>query len=607
MLRTTSRISRKHSMYIKNLFYNGHQSPSAIIALNSPALGDYERRLLCTIFEQSDTQQKKASTTERPHSAKRVKPLFLCADGAYSKIAQQASLLSAVDMVVGDGDSLLWWKQQEASLEASSQATTNNGAPLPSPVSHIVLHHAEHFGCHDRHGSVAATASVGLPSEGDAVEHFQLLEQAFQRRKALFVRVLDQNTSDFEKCLTVCERVLASPHWKTATSNSEEVDRSGSGVQGDGNRNEIKRYVVLVIGFQGGEWHHEMAALHAGAKYSASNLSRRSSSSPPSILDLRFHAPNTTIAFCNPNGTTIFDRNLAFENKTFALIPFGESPVSMVTTGLQWNLDHHRRTAPSDCAEVPYFGFTNASVRSSYISTSNRITDPDGRVTIEAVGSDACVVALAIHLDAESALHPPPPPPAAAAQCEQKLAPRLGVTMLVFRDVDASKETGDHATKATEYLLVQRGKAPSKGLWGCPGGSVEWGEPTLDAAVRELKEETGLTVDGASLSMPLGGRPVLTSDVIVKKREQDVLNEPVASKQHQHHFVLMHFAAQLHSHEQDASLRAGDDATAVAWKSKSEIAEMVKEGRCVAGVLDVVGAVETAMKAQQGSLAASKL
>ncbi|MHA6263346.1 NUDIX hydrolase [Arenibacterium sp. CAU 1754] len=41
-------------------------------------------------------------------------------------------------------------------------------------------------------------------------------------------------------------------------------------------------------------------------------------------------------------------------------------------------------------------------------------------------------------------------------------------------------------------LLAQRGKEPDAGLWGFPGGHVEWGETALAAAVRELHEETGV-------------------------------------------------------------------------------------------------------------------
>ncbi|MEM7669111.1 MAG: NUDIX hydrolase [Pseudomonadota bacterium] len=45
---------------------------------------------------------------------------------------------------------------------------------------------------------------------------------------------------------------------------------------------------------------------------------------------------------------------------------------------------------------------------------------------------------------------------------------------------------GDHV------LLVQRRNEPDAGLWGFPGGHVDFGETALDAAARELKEETSV-------------------------------------------------------------------------------------------------------------------
>lgn len=44
-------------------------------------------------------------------------------------------------------------------------------------------------------------------------------------------------------------------------------------------------------------------------------------------------------------------------------------------------------------------------------------------------------------------------------------------------------------------LLAQRGKQPDAGLWGFPGGHVEWGETAMEAAARELYEETGVIAE----------------------------------------------------------------------------------------------------------------
>jgi len=41
-------------------------------------------------------------------------------------------------------------------------------------------------------------------------------------------------------------------------------------------------------------------------------------------------------------------------------------------------------------------------------------------------------------------------------------------------------------------ILVRRINPPDAGLWGFPGGKIEFGEATEQAAVRELREETGV-------------------------------------------------------------------------------------------------------------------
>jgi len=45
-----------------------------------------------------------------------------------------------------------------------------------------------------------------------------------------------------------------------------------------------------------------------------------------------------------------------------------------------------------------------------------------------------------------------------------------------------------------EVLLVQRGHAPSAGLWSVPGGAVKLGETVAAALRREVLEEVGLKV-----------------------------------------------------------------------------------------------------------------
>lgn len=47
--------------------------------------------------------------------------------------------------------------------------------------------------------------------------------------------------------------------------------------------------------------------------------------------------------------------------------------------------------------------------------------------------------------------------------------------------------------KDKRFLLIKRGLAPKKGMWGFPSGFIETGETSEEACLRELKEETGLS------------------------------------------------------------------------------------------------------------------
>lgn len=49
-------------------------------------------------------------------------------------------------------------------------------------------------------------------------------------------------------------------------------------------------------------------------------------------------------------------------------------------------------------------------------------------------------------------------------------------------------------------LLIERGKGgPFQGLWSLPGGHIEPGEPVRVAALREVREETGIVAELAGL------------------------------------------------------------------------------------------------------------
>ena len=71
--------------------------------------------------------------------------------------------------------------------------------------------------------------------------------------------------------------------------------------------------------------------------------------------------------------------------------------------------------------------------------------------------------------------------------------------------------------EAGRVVLVKRGHPPLAGEWSIPGGVLEVGETLRDAAVREAREETGLTVEPGDL-LGVFDR-VLLDDVLPKKSE----------------------------------------------------------------------------------------
>ncbi|MDJ0274725.1 MAG: NUDIX hydrolase [Nitrososphaerota archaeon] len=108
---------------------------------------------------------------------------------------------------------------------------------------------------------------------------------------------------------------------------------------------------------------------------------------------------------------------------------------------------------------------------------------------------------------------------------------------------------GLFVVKDGRVLLVRRGNEPGRGKWSLPGGRVRFGERSEDAAVREMREETGLEVRLR--------RVVDVVDVFWRGPEGELLE----------HFVIVDFEAEVVGGE----LRASDDAIDARWFSPEEL------------------------------------
>ena len=74
--------------------------------------------------------------------------------------------------------------------------------------------------------------------------------------------------------------------------------------------------------------------------------------------------------------------------------------------------------------------------------------------------------------------------------------PKVVVSCVIIKE---STDGASSTSRSRSVLLAKRNIEPRKGYWGIPQGYMEHGETTREACVREVHEETGLTIDPASL------------------------------------------------------------------------------------------------------------
>ncbi|MGO4387380.1 NUDIX hydrolase [Microvirga sp. 2YAF29] len=92
-------------------------------------------------------------------------------------------------------------------------------------------------------------------------------------------------------------------------------------------------------------------------------------------------------------------------------------------------------------------------------------------------------------------------------------------------------------------LLVRRANPPDAGLWGYPGGKIEYGETVYEAAIRELREETGVEAEARSI--------ITTLDIVVRAEDGAVTQ----------HYILIAVLCRWLSGEPVAA----DDALEAGW------------------------------------------
>jgi ADP-ribose pyrophosphatase YjhB (NUDIX family) len=101
-----------------------------------------------------------------------------------------------------------------------------------------------------------------------------------------------------------------------------------------------------------------------------------------------------------------------------------------------------------------------------------------------------------------------------------------------------------------KFLLVRRARAPASGVFSLPGGVVEAGETLSEAVIREVAEETSLTIKPVALA---GFREAINRD---------------PDGRVERHFVILCFAARWEAGEPVLNEELGE----ALWIDPAELA-----------------------------------